>query len=691
MASAEDGTVVTRAYTGKTRRVLRNDWTQHFDELPRGGRAHSQPRSSRWPPAPTTSAPPTARRSTCGASSSPPARALGAIGLLVRAKTWSTCIVATPSTPSPLTEAHGDERDQRVRRTGPGLTRSYDPAALHRDPQRLGGATPTGRPAGTWRRPSAGCPPGGNPADRRAHGRRPPDRRATPLIVAEVRDDAGARRSHGAAYGHLDKQPGDTGWGRRPPPLDPGPRWRSAVRLQRRRRRLPPPSRRCWPSRSPRRRPSTPACRADRGERGVRRPRPFPPTSRPSPTSSAGLILVICLDSWAADTDGCGPRRRCAASPAGRSVEVLTEGSTRRASGIVPSSFRIIRQLLDRVEDAATGEVALRRPRRDPRRPPRRGEGDGRRARPPAAELFLFAGSTGPMSMTPSSRSSPAPGGRPSATWGPRVPTDGRAGNVLRPSTALALSMRCPPTCDPDAASMRPPALTADPPPARPCRSTTRRRLRGGAPASFAPWLCRRPRRGVDSGLRRPARTIGEGGTIPFMGMLGAMFPRPSSSSPACSSPAATPMAPTSSSTSTARRVTECVARLLAAHAAASPALDDRRGTPTKKMCPSQMSWEKPRWPSRARDFGARVVGRRADTSQPPALVEGGPSAAALGVGVVVIDLVVTAGHTVEGDLRVLSVDGQPARVVLIDRRTDLALVSADSHRAQPPTPAGDP
>ena len=50
------------------------------------------------------------------------------------------------------------------------------------------------------------------------------------------------------------------------------------------------------------------------------------------------------------------------------------------------------------------------------------------------------------------------------------------------------------------------------------------------------------------------------------------------------------------------------------------------------------------------------------------------------GVGIVVgNDLVLTAGHTVEGDLRQLTVDGAPARVVTIDRRSDLALVSADS------------
>lgn len=39
-------------------------------------------------------------------------------------------------------------------------------------------------------------------------------------------------------------------------------------------------------------------------------------------------------------------------------VEVLTEGiHSGDASGIVPSSFRIIRQLLERLENAETGEV----------------------------------------------------------------------------------------------------------------------------------------------------------------------------------------------------------------------------------------------------------------------------------------------------------------------------------------------
>ena len=36
---AEDGTVISRAYTGKTCRVVRNDWTQHFERAPGGAAA----------------------------------------------------------------------------------------------------------------------------------------------------------------------------------------------------------------------------------------------------------------------------------------------------------------------------------------------------------------------------------------------------------------------------------------------------------------------------------------------------------------------------------------------------------------------------------------------------------------------------------------------------------------------------
>src|SRR5438876_193642 len=72
--------------------------------------------------------------------------------------------------------------------------------------------------------------------------------------------------------------------------------------------------------------------------------------------------LVVCLDS------GCGNYEQLWGTTSLRgvvggvlTVEVLTEGvHSGAASGIVPSSFRILRQLLDRVEDSRTGQILPR-------------------------------------------------------------------------------------------------------------------------------------------------------------------------------------------------------------------------------------------------------------------------------------------------------------------------------------------
>src|SRR5881394_901715 len=72
--------------------------------------------------------------------------------------------------------------------------------------------------------------------------------------------------------------------------------------------------------------------------------------------------LVVCLDS------GCGDYEHLWATTSLRgvvngvlTVEVLTEGvHSGAASGIVPSSFRIARELLSRLEDERTGEIIPR-------------------------------------------------------------------------------------------------------------------------------------------------------------------------------------------------------------------------------------------------------------------------------------------------------------------------------------------
>jgi acetylornithine deacetylase/succinyl-diaminopimelate desuccinylase-like protein len=102
----------------------------------------------------------------------------------------------------------------------------------------------------------------------------------------------------------------------------------------------------------------------------------------------------------------------------------------------------------------------------------------------------------------------------------------GIAGNVLRASTALKLSFRLPPTVDPIVAgeAVRA-ALASDPPSAASVEVEVEDTGAGWNAPAFAPWLRQALDAGSEAGFGQPARTIGEGGSIPFMAMLGERFP----------------------------------------------------------------------------------------------------------------------------------------------------------------------
>jgi acetylornithine deacetylase/succinyl-diaminopimelate desuccinylase-like protein len=97
---------------------------------------------------------------------------------------------------------------------------------------------------------------------------------------------------------------------------------------------------------------------------------------------------------------------------------------------------------------------------------------------------------------------------------------------VLRPGTALKLSFRLPPTCDPDAAlAAVTEALESDPPYGARVEFTGADSAPGWNAPPTAPWLADALDRASTAAFGEPARTFGEGGTIPFMGMLGERFP----------------------------------------------------------------------------------------------------------------------------------------------------------------------
>jgi acetylornithine deacetylase/succinyl-diaminopimelate desuccinylase-like protein len=240
--------------------------------------------------------------------------------------------------------------------------------------------------------------------------------------------------------------------------------------------------------------------------------------------------LVLCLDSGCGDYDHLWVTTSLRGLVGGvLQVEVLDEGvHSGDASGLVPSSFRIARALLSRVEDEATGRVLL--PELHVDIPPDRRQQAAETAsalEPPLREHYPWAGSTEPMTDDPTEQLL-------ARTWYPTLsvvgadgfPPTSRAGNVLRPSTSLKLSLRLPPTCDAHRAmaAVRE-RLTTDPPYHARVTFHADEAADGWNAPPFAPWLDDAL---VDASQRTfgtPARAFGEGGSIPFMGMLGARFP----------------------------------------------------------------------------------------------------------------------------------------------------------------------
>ncbi len=258
-------------------------------------------------------------------------------------------------------------------------------------------------------------------------------------------------------------------------------------------------------------------------------------------TSRMGdVALVIGMDS------GCGNYDQLWVTTSLRglaggvlSVEVLTEGGdSGMASGLVPSSFRIARQLLNRIDDPATGVVRV--PELQADIPAERLE----QARTAGAILgdqvwkqFPWVGcSHGPDGHAHSQPTTTDPvEGILNRTWRPALSVTGAAGlpaidaagNVLRPKTSLKLSMRLPPTVDGNqAAHALKRVLEADPPyNARVSFSAEGGATGWNAPPT-APWLKRELESASQEIYGKPAAWLGEGGTIPFMSMLGQKFPQ---------------------------------------------------------------------------------------------------------------------------------------------------------------------
>jgi acetylornithine deacetylase/succinyl-diaminopimelate desuccinylase-like protein len=241
--------------------------------------------------------------------------------------------------------------------------------------------------------------------------------------------------------------------------------------------------------------------------------------------------LVVCLDS------GCGNYDQLWVTTSLRGmiggslhVRVLDEGvHSGDASGVVPSSMRVLRTLISRLEDENTGEI--RPPELYAQIPPERIE-QARRAGAVLGDLlynkFPFAGDTKPVTTDHTELVL-------NRTWRPQLAVTGieglpslvDAGNVLLPYSTAKLSLRVPPTLDGDRAGALLKTLLEENAPYGATVSFTLEKSGSGWNApTLASWLERSLSRASEAAFGKPPAFMGEGGSIPFMAMLGEKFPQ---------------------------------------------------------------------------------------------------------------------------------------------------------------------
>ncbi len=256
-------------------------------------------------------------------------------------------------------------------------------------------------------------------------------------------------------------------------------------------------------------------------------------------TRMGDVGLVICLDSGAGNYDQLWLTTSLRGMVAGTlKVEILTEGvHSGDASGLVPSSFRIMRQVLDRLEDSKTGRLLpanfhceVPAERMDQAKATAAILGDELYKRFPWAH-YDCNGSTAfalPTTTDPTQALL-------KRTWEPTLSVTGAdgfpalkdAGNVLRPYTAFKLSLRLPPLVDAAQCMQDLKTLLED---NAPYQAKVTWEGANGANGWNAPntadWFLNalnsssRAHFGSDCGF------IGQGGSIPLMGMLSEGFPK---------------------------------------------------------------------------------------------------------------------------------------------------------------------
>jgi len=282
--------------------------------------------------------------------------------------------------------------------------------------------------------------------------------------------------------------------------------------------------------------------------------------------------LVVCLDAECGNYDQLWATTSLRGMlPGVLHVDVLTEGQhSGAAGGIVPSSFRLLRQLMARIEDAATGEL---HPALQVRIP----DAVLRDARAVAQVLGTQVIDRFPWAAAPDHATLDPAEALVNNAWRPSLATVGidgapaiaDAGNTLRPGTAVKLVMRLPPTLDAQQAGERiREELERDPPAGARVRFELETPQSGWCAPPAAPWLADSLSRASECFFSRPAMNMGMGGTIPFMKMLGDAYPDVQFFVTGVLGPRSNAHGPNEFlHVETGKRLTACVAQVLADHA----------------------------------------------------------------------------------------------------------------------------
>lgn len=246
--------------------------------------------------------------------------------------------------------------------------------------------------------------------------------------------------------------------------------------------------------------------------------------------------LMVIMDS------GCGDYERLWVTSSLRGnlkcdfkVQILKESvHSGDAGGIVPETFRIIRQILDRIDDPKTGRVVDTFQVKIPEKRENQIKEAAKLLGKKVYDHFQFAGSAGPMAIakTEEEKNFELLLNR---TWKANMAITGAdglpkiqdAGNVLRSETSIRASLRIPPTLDPEKAKkdlME--IITKDPPYGAKVEVIACNAGSGLNAPELTPELEKTVTEASKHFYGHEPIYYGEGGSIPFLSELHAQFPK---------------------------------------------------------------------------------------------------------------------------------------------------------------------